>query len=151
MSSLFSCPNSPISVLSLTDSLTQDFTTLQSKWPKRPVTFETFDQSDEETRPVQQKDNDKDKYNDKYKDNGKEFRQHHQRAVLETCDLRLDTWDTDYIADNWEQQLHCDPWVKSDGDSIRNSCDVYEIPNPGNVLANIRVYTGVPVFIRLTL
>ena len=25
-----------------------------------------------------------------------------QRAVLETCDLRLDTWDTDYISDNWE-------------------------------------------------
>ena len=26
-----------------------------------------------------------------------------QRA-LETCDLRLDTWDTDFISDNWEQQ-----------------------------------------------
>ena len=54
------------------------------------------------------------------------FREHPQRA-LETCDLRLDTWDTDFISDNWEQQyqhLHCDPWIKSDGDSIRNSCDV---------------------------
>ena len=43
------------------------------------------------------------------------------------CDLRLDTWDTDYIFDNWEQQyeqLHCDLWIQSDGDSIRNSCDV---------------------------
>ena len=43
------------------------------------------------------------------------------------CDLRLDTWDTDYISDNWEQQyeqLHCDLWIQSDGDSIRNSCDV---------------------------
>ena len=42
-------------------------------------------------------------------------------------DLRLDTWDTDYIFDNWEQQyeqLHCDLWIESDGDSIRNSCDV---------------------------
>ena len=44
------------------------------------------------------------------------------------CDLRHDTWDTDYISDNWEQQygqLHCDLWIESDGDSIRNSCDVY--------------------------
>ena len=43
------------------------------------------------------------------------------------CDMRLDTWDTDYISDNWEQQyeqLHCDLWIQSDGDSIRNSCDV---------------------------
>ena len=40
-----------------------------------------------------------------------------QRAILETCDLRLDTWDTDYISDNCEQQyqqLHSDPWIKSD-------------------------------------
>ena len=53
----------------------------------------TFDQSDEETWPDQQKDKDKDK----------------------------DTWDTDYISDNWEQQYkhwHCDPWLKSDGDSM---------------------------------
>ena len=43
------------------------------------------------------------------------------------CDLKHDTWDTDYISDNWEQQneqLHCDLWIESDGDSIRNSCDV---------------------------
>ena len=43
------------------------------------------------------------------------------------CDLRLYTWDTDYISDNWEQQyeqIHCDLWIQSDGDSIRNSCDV---------------------------
>ena len=47
----------------------------------------------------------------------------HCSSLLATCD----TWDTDYISDNWEQQyqhLHCDPWIKSDGDSIRNSCDV---------------------------
>ena len=35
--------------------------------------------------------------------------------VLESfCDLRHDTWDTDYISDNWEQQygqLHCDLWI----------------------------------------
>ena len=55
------------------------------------------------------------------------FREHLQRAILEICDLRLDTWDTDYIYDNGEQQylhLPCDPWIKSDEDSIRNSCDV---------------------------
>ena len=33
-------------------------TTIQDS--ERPVTFETFDQSDQETRPVQQKDNVKD-------------------------------------------------------------------------------------------
>ena len=52
------------------------------------------------------------------------FREHPQRVTLKTCDLRLDTWDTDYISDNCEQQyqqLHCDPWIKSDGDSIPNS------------------------------
>ena len=27
------------------------------------------------------------------------FREHSQRSVLDTCDLRLDTWDTDYISD----------------------------------------------------
>ena len=56
------------------------------------------------------------------------FREHPQRASLEICDLRLDTWDTDYIFDNWEQQyeqLHCDLWMQSDGDSIGNSCDVF--------------------------
>ena len=44
------------------------------------------------------------------------------------CNQGHDTWDTDYISDNWEQQyeqLHCDLWIESDGDSIRNSCDVY--------------------------
>ena len=46
------------------------------------------------------------------------------------CDLRHDTWDTNYISDNWEQQygqLHCDLWIESDGDSIRNSCDVLKV------------------------
>ena len=47
---------------------------------------------------------DNDKYKDKDNDNDKEFREHHQRAVLETCSLRLDIWDTDFIFDNWEQQ-----------------------------------------------
>ena len=32
------------------------------------------------------------------------FREHPQSAMLEIFDLRLDTWDTDYISDNWEQQ-----------------------------------------------
>ena len=56
------------------------------------------------------------------------LREHHLRAIQDTCDLRLDTWDTDYISDNREQQygqLHCDLWIESDGDSIRNSCDVF--------------------------
>ena len=58
------------------------------------------------------------------------FREHPQRAIQETCDLRLDTCDTEYISDNWErqyQQLHCDLWIKSDGDRIGNSCNVFLI------------------------
>ena len=50
------------------------------------------------------------------------------QSNLKTCYLRLDTWETDYISDNWEQQyeqLHCALWIQSDGDSIRNSCDVF--------------------------
>ena len=35
------------------------------------MTFETFDKSDEETLPDQQKGNDKDKYNEEEKDNDK--------------------------------------------------------------------------------
>ena len=42
-----------------------------TEWPETLVTFETFDQSDEETWPDQQKDNDKDKYKDKYNDKDK--------------------------------------------------------------------------------
>ena len=38
----------------------------------RLVTFETFDQSDEETWPDQKKDNDKDKYTHNDKDNDKD-------------------------------------------------------------------------------
>ena len=52
----------------LTDSLTVLYWLRYKERPQRPVTFETFDQSDEETWPDQQKDNDKDKYKDKYKD-----------------------------------------------------------------------------------
>ena len=55
-----------------------------------------------------------------------------QRAIQETCDLRLDTCDTECVSDNWEeqyQQLHCDLWIKSDRDRIRNSCEVYNSTN----------------------
>ena len=34
------------------------------------------------------------------------FREHTQRAILETCDLQ----DTDYISDNWEQQSQHSQW-----------------------------------------
>ena len=37
------------------------------------MTFQTFDESDEETRPDLQKDNDNDNYNDKDKDNDKDI------------------------------------------------------------------------------
>ena len=47
------------------------------------MTFETFDQGDEETRPV--KKNSMTKTNTKTKT--KTFREHLQGAILETCDL----------------------------------------------------------------
>ena len=36
--------------------------------------------------------------------------------------------DSDYISDNWEQNLNIrrDPWIKKDGDSIRDSCNVFD-------------------------
>ena len=40
---------------------------------QRLMTFQTFDESDEETRPDQKKDNDKDSDNDKDKDNDKDI------------------------------------------------------------------------------
>ena len=92
------------------------------------MTFETFDQSDEETWPDQQKDNDKDKYKDKDsdKDNDKDntFREHLHRENLDTWDR----WDTDYIPDNWEPEFMTIfvTWqLRVTRDSIRNSCDVY--------------------------
>ena len=59
-------------------------------------------------------------------------------------DLRLDTWDTGYISDNWEQQyeqLHCDLWIQSDGDSIRNSCDVILTERPHGLLEIITTWS----------
>ena len=63
------------------------------------MTFDTFDQSDEQTWPDQKKtmtidkdkcnDKDKDKYKDKDNDWESTFREHLQRAILETFDL----WD----------------------------------------------------------
>ena len=47
--------------------------------PKRLVTFETFDQSDEETWPDQQKENDKN--NDKDKDNDKDNDKHNFKDI----------------------------------------------------------------------
>ena len=82
------------------------------------MTFDTSDPSDEQPWPDQQKYNDKDKYNDRYLEwllrpvttkktmtMTMTLREHPQRAILESCDLRLNTWDTDYIFDNWEQQF----------------------------------------------
>ena len=58
----------------------------------------------------------------------KAFREHPERAVLDTCDLRLNTWDTDYISDNWEPEFMTIfviwQWIVT-LDSIRNSCDVW--------------------------
>ena len=75
-----------------------------SKSKERPcklVTFETFDQSDEETWPDQKK-HWKDKYKDK--DNDKDITELHQRAILETCDL----W---HIWSEWWEDM---TWPKKD-------------------------------------
>ena len=62
------------------------------------MTFETFDQSNEDIWPDQKKDNDK------------------------------EIWDTDYIPDNWEPEFMTIfvTWrSRVTQDSIRNYCDVY--------------------------
>ena len=55
--------------------------------PERPVTFETFDQSDEETWPGQKKTMTKKKTKTKTMKKTNTFREHLQRAIPETCDL----------------------------------------------------------------
>ena len=65
---------------------------------------------------------------------------HYPRTIWETCDPWDMSSDNDYewwgdmnwpkLTDNREQQyqhLHCDPWIKSDGDSICNSYDVQHL------------------------
>ena len=71
------------------------------------MTRETFDQSDEETWPDQQKDNNKDKDNDKGKDI-----------------VTFETLITFLTIENNNLNIHSDLWIKSDRDSIRNCCDV---------------------------
>ena len=86
------------------------------------MTFETFDQSDEETWPDQQKDNNKD--NDKDKDI-----------------VTFETLIAFRTIENNNLNIHSDPWIKTDRDSIRNSCDVLpQLPRcirrlyPGNTV-----------------
>ena len=70
------------------------------------MTLETFDPSDEESWPNQQKDNDSNKDNPR------------------TCDI----WDTDYNSDNWEPEfmtIFVTLQLIVTLDSIRNSCDVF--------------------------
>ena len=68
---LFSCPEQlnrwPCHSVThwLTDWLRVFYWLTYKEWPMRLLTFETFDQSDEETWPDQEKDNDKDKCKDK--------------------------------------------------------------------------------------
>ena len=65
------------------------------------MTFETFDQSNEDIWPDQKKDNDK------------------------------DIWDTDYIPNNWEPEfmtIFVTLQLRVTLDSIRNSCEVLGTP-----------------------
>ena len=82
---------------------------------------ETFDQSDEDTWPYQQKDNDTDKYNEKDKHND------NWRTSSKKISWRLVTFETliTFLTIEYSKlNIHSDPWIKSDRDSIRNSCDV---------------------------
>ena len=91
------------------------------------MTFETFDQGDEETWPGQLKDNEKGKDNDSWRTPSKSNPR--------------DMWPlrhTDYIPNNWVQQSqHSDPWSKSDRDSISNYCDVFFFINISSELKYI--------------
>ena len=68
----FSCPDESLRQLYTYPChyIQGPFTFWHTEWPQSLVTFETFDQSDEETWPDQKKYNDKDKC--KYKDNDKD-------------------------------------------------------------------------------
>ena len=55
----------------VTHSLTDWGYLLLLRYKERLLTFETFDQSDEETWPDQEKDNDKDNYKDRDNDKDK--------------------------------------------------------------------------------
>ena len=106
------------------------------------MTFETFDQSDEETWPDQKKDKDKYKEKDNHKANPS--RKHLQRAPLETCDL----WDTDYISDNWELDfltIFVTWQSRVTLDSIRISCDVSSSCSIGDTLC-LRLTPSVKVY-----
>ena len=60
------------------------------------MTFETFDEGDDETLPDQQKTMTKTNTMSKTNTMTNTFREHPQRAPLDICDPR----DTDYISDN---------------------------------------------------
>ena len=67
-------------------------------------------------------DNDKDKYNEKYKDNDNcknTLKEQSQRLVT------FETLVTFLTIENNNLNIHSDPRIKSDRDSIRNSCDVF--------------------------
>jgi len=88
---------------SLTHSVSQSLRVLLLLWykerPQRPVTFETSDQSDEETWPDQKKPMTKTKTMTKTMTTKNTFREHLQRAIPETCDL----WD---IWSEWWWDMH---------------------------------------------
>ena len=85
--------------------------------PQRLVTFETFDQSDEETWP----------------DQNRQWQwqwqwQWYLENTLKDQSSRLVTFETlitFMTIENNNLNIHSVPWIKSDRDSIRNSCDVF--------------------------
>ena len=81
------------------------------------MTFETFDQRDEETWPDYQKDNDKDKYNDN--DNDKHKHKENDKDMTWLANFHeivdsADSWAYEFVT--WHSRVTLD--------SIGNSCDV---------------------------
>ena len=111
------------------------------------MTFETFDQSDEETWPDQKvwffwiylwsfsgdnDDNEDNKENEDREDNrDNEDSEENDNSedndiektpwILEICETLI----TFLAIENNNLIIHSDPWIKSERDSIRNSCDVF--------------------------
>ena len=99
-----------------------------SEWPLRLVTFETFDQSDEDTWPDQQKDKDKDIERVSWK-----------RFVT------LETLITFMKIDNKCTNIHSILWIKSDRNSIHNSSDAFGSGDNKMFLTacdNVLIYTS---------
>ena len=134
------------------------------------MTFETFDQSDEETWPDQKvwifwiylwnfsgdnDDNEDNKDNEDSEDNKENEDREDNRDnedseendnsedndiektpwILEICETLI----TFLAIENNNLIIHSDPWIKSERDSIRNSCDVFVKQTSNSLFVSLEV------------